>query len=97
MAEGSPERPLVVSTETKREAYQLCSAIEMLVYYDERTITAGLIALAAAFHGLVEEAKAGSTMGCFKAVLMAILSGPGLPKDDPALRGYVFQPHETVQ
>lgn len=45
---------LVLSTASKREAFHLAQAIEGLVYYPDRTVVAGLVALVGAFHGLVE-------------------------------------------
>lgn len=91
-------QPLVISTATKREAFHLAQALEEIIYYPDRPIVAGLLALVGAFHGLVQESRSGNTMGCFKALLGALVRDEaGLALDDPALRGYVFPEHETVQ
>jgi hypothetical protein len=85
---------------TKREAFHLSLAIEALIYgYPERVIMAGFVALAACFQNLVEHAEMqDDALTLFSKVLREVTDPEfALEEDDPAVRGYVLPPHETVQ
>lgn len=91
---------LKLADETKREAFHLSLAIEKLFYeYPDRLIMAGFVALAAAFQNLVEDAEMDTDALTLFAQVIATVTDPAfaLEEDDPAVRGYVMPPHETVQ
>lgn len=90
---------LKLADDTKREAFHLSLAIEELLYYPDRVIMAGFVALAAAFQNLVEDAEMDTDALTLFAQVLATVTDPSfaLEEDDPAVRGYVMPPHETVQ
>lgn len=87
-------------SDIKREAFHLSLAIEALLYdYPERTVVAAFLALTAAFQNLTEHAELDDdAMTLFARYLKAVTAPTfALEEDDPAIRGYVMPPHETIQ
>lgn len=96
----SSAKCLTVPDDIKREAFHLCMAIEKLLYdYPDRTIVAALVALTAAFQNMTEGSELDDDALTLFAKYLKAVTNPSFAfeEDDPAFRGYVMSPHETVQ